>query len=85
MVLCSVPMELESDEEEKEKEKEENGENGAEEKEERSHIMEELWDEGVKLPPEPTGQCSRELQVRIGPTLGLVSSNSLIEKIKLIE
>ena len=27
---------------------------------ERSHLMEELWEEGVKLPPEPTGQCSRQ-------------------------
>jgi len=29
---------------------------------ERSHIMEELWEGGVKLPPEPSGQCSKELQ-----------------------
>ena len=52
-------MELESDEEDKP----ENGENGADEKEEKSHIMEELWVEGVKLPPEPQGNCSKELQV----------------------
>ena len=51
-------MELESDENEEDEEAE-NGENG----EERSHIMEELWVEGVKLPPEPAGQCPRELQV----------------------
>jgi len=25
--------------------------------------MEELWQEGVKLPPEPQGHCSKELQV----------------------
>ena len=55
----SVPMDLESDEESKP----ENGENGSEEKEERSHVMEELWIEGVKLPPEPPGNCSRDLQV----------------------
>jgi len=54
----SVPMDLESDEDDK-------TENGAEEKEERSHIMEELWEEGVKLPPEPAGHCSRELQDKI--------------------
>merc|ERR1712002_539942 len=29
---------------------------------ERSHIMEELWEGGVKLPPEPSGQCSKGLQ-----------------------
>ena len=52
-------MDLESDEESKP----ENGENSSEEKEERSHIMEELWIEGVKLPPEPPGNCSRDLQV----------------------
>jgi len=56
-----VPMELESDEEEKT----ENGQNGVGEKEERSHIMEQLWEEGVKLPPEPTGSCSREIQEKI--------------------
>jgi len=55
-----VPMELESDENEEDEEAE-NGENG----EERSHIMEELWVEGVKLPPEPAGQCPRELQEKI--------------------
>jgi len=57
-----VPMELESDEE-KEKEVEEN--NGGTEKQERVHIMEELWEEGVKLPPEPPSQCSKELQEKI--------------------
>jgi len=56
-----VPMELESDDEDKT----ENGMNGIEEREERSHIMEQLWEEGVKLPPEPTGNCSRELQEKI--------------------
>merc|ERR550517_1932677 len=29
---------------------------------EKIHIMEELWQEGVKLPPEPPGHCSKELQ-----------------------
>jgi len=58
-----VPMELESDEEkELEEEQEQNGEP---EKQERSHVMEELWEEGVKLPPEPPSQCSRELQEKI--------------------
>jgi len=57
-----VPMDLESDEEERG----EDGENGLEKEEmERSHIMEELWSEGVKLPPEPAGNCSRELQEKI--------------------
>jgi len=63
----SVPMDLESDDEDKE-----NGGDGVNDKEldeneeidekERSHCMEELWDGGIKLPPEPRGECSRELQ-----------------------
>jgi len=53
-----VPMELESDED-----KEDGKEETEPEKEERNHIMEELWSEGVKLPPEPTAPCSKELQV----------------------
>merc|ERR1712098_38898 len=32
---------------------------------EKIHIMEELWQEGVKLPPEPPGHCSKELQEKI--------------------
>jgi len=60
-----VPMELESDENEEE-EGAGGGENGEHAGgEERSHLMEELWVEGVKLPPEPTGQCPRELQEKI--------------------
>lgn len=55
-----VPMELESDEE-----KEDGKEETEPEKEERNHIMEELWSEGVKLPPEPTAPCSKELQEKI--------------------
>lgn len=60
-----VPMELESEDEEEKGE--ENGAAGGQNGniEERSHIMEELWAEGVKLPPEPSGQCSRELQEKI--------------------
>jgi len=61
----SVPMDLESDDEDKEN----GGEDAAitEETEEvdekeKSHCMEELWEGGVKLPPEPRGECSRELQ-----------------------
>lgn len=53
-----VSMDLESD-------KEEEGEGIEEVEDERSHIMEELWQEGVALPPEPPGQCSRELQEKI--------------------
>jgi len=66
----SVPMDLESDDEDKE-----NGGDGVNDKEldeneeidekERSHCMEELWDGGIKLPPEPRGECSRELQGRV--------------------
>lgn len=58
----SVPMDLESEEEE---EKVDNGEPQASEKEERSHVMEELWVEGVSLPPEPAGHCSKQLQEKI--------------------
>ncbi len=54
-----VPMELESEDEDKDNLE------GDKDELERSHIMEELWLEGVQLPPEPTGQCSVELQVRI--------------------
>jgi len=61
-----VPMVLASDDEDKENDividKENGGSNGKEESIERSHVMEELWEGGVKLPPEPTGQCSKELQ-----------------------
>merc|ERR1719270_1847551 len=66
----SVPMDLESDDEDKE-----NGGDGATgdqelvqfqpPEKERSHCMEELWDGGIKLPPEPRGECSRELQGRV--------------------
>jgi len=58
-----VPMDLESEDEDKEEEDmiDENGKSELE----RSHLMEELWEEGVKLPPEPTGQCSRDLQEKI--------------------
>lgn len=57
----SVPMDLESDDEDKT----ESETNGVKEKEEHSHIMEQLWEGGVKLPPEPTGSCSREIQEKI--------------------
>lgn len=61
-----VPMELESEDEDKENEAELHDEKESidmeTEEKERSHIMEELWLEGVKLPPEPPGQCSKELQ-----------------------
>jgi len=56
-----VPMDLESDEDKEEEGKEE----GEPETEERNHIMEELWSEGVKLPPEPVAPCSKELQEKI--------------------
>ncbi len=52
-------MELESEDEDKDNLE------GDKDELERSHIMEELWLEGVQLPPEPTGQCSAELQVSI--------------------
>jgi len=58
-----VPMDLESEDEDKENE--ENGGNGLEEEDDEkntSHCMEELWEGGVQLPPEPRGECSRELQ-----------------------
>jgi len=58
-----VPMDLESEEEDKENG--DNSENGVEDKEDEkntSHCMEELWEGGVQLPPEPRGECSRELQ-----------------------
>jgi len=65
-----VPMELESDEEDKENQEENDEERVLGEMEsisvnERSHIMEELWVGGVKLPPEPPGQCSKDLQDKI--------------------
>jgi len=63
-----VPMELESDDEDKENDALVEKENGVKEEEdvkERSHIMEELWEGGVQLPPEPTGHCSRDLQEKI--------------------
>merc|ERR1719219_2627623 len=49
-----VPMDLESDAEAEQARKEAEAE--------KIHIMEELWQEGVKLPPEPPGHCSKELQ-----------------------
>merc|ERR1712037_266822 len=49
-----VPMDLESDAEARK-----------EAEAEKIHIMEELWQEGVKLPPEPPGHCSKELQEKI--------------------
>jgi len=60
-----VPMDLESDAEvdgdgnEEDTEAEEARKKAEAEK---IHIMEELWQEGVKLPPEPPGHCSKELQ-----------------------
>jgi len=62
-----VPMVLESDDDDKENDAVVEQENGSsmnvdDEEKEKSHLMEELWEGGVKLPPEPTGQCSRELQ-----------------------
>jgi len=63
-----VPMVLASDDEDKEndaineKEEENGGVTEVDDVKERSHIMEELWEGGVKLPPEPSGQCSKELQ-----------------------
>jgi len=62
-----VPMDLESDAE-AEGEGEGNGEDAEAEQAmieaetEKIRIMEELWQEGVKLPPEPPGHCSKELQ-----------------------
>jgi len=60
-------MDLESDEENKENGLLESigngdGENDEVDEKERSHCMEEMWDGGVRLPPEPRGECSRELQ-----------------------
>lgn len=61
-----VPMELESDDDDKENDAflEKAKENGGVEDDvkERSHIMEELWEGGVQLPPEPAGHCDRDLQ-----------------------
>jgi len=63
-----VPMVLASDDEDKENDalvdkEEENGRVTEEDDvKERSHIMEELWEGGVKLPPEPSGHCSKDLQ-----------------------
>lgn len=59
----SVPMELDSEEEDKDNEDADNSK--AEDEHEKSHLMEELWIEGVQLPPEPQGQCSAELQEKI--------------------
>lgn len=59
-----VPMELESDAEQ-ENDDQENGDNEDKDVLERSHILEDLWKEGVKLPPEPQGHCSKELQEKI--------------------
>eukprot|EP00088_Acartia_fossae_P064343 TRINITY_DN79163_c0_g1_i1.p1 TRINITY_DN79163_c0_g1~~TRINITY_DN79163_c0_g1_i1.p1 ORF type:complete len:280 (-),score=66.52 TRINITY_DN79163_c0_g1_i1:309-1148(-) len=60
----SIPMDLESDAESDRELEEANGHEDADAAE-KSHIMEELWSEGVKLPPEPSGQCSRDLQEKI--------------------
>jgi len=63
-----VPMVLESDDEDKEndalleKAKLNGGDTEEIDEKERSHIMEELWEGGVKLPPEPAGHCSKDLQ-----------------------
>jgi len=62
-----VPMELESEEEESNQERDETEDKMVSELEavsvdERNHLMEELWVGGVKLPPEPPGECSKELQ-----------------------
>eukprot|EP00088_Acartia_fossae_P027244 TRINITY_DN2798_c0_g1_i2.p1 TRINITY_DN2798_c0_g1~~TRINITY_DN2798_c0_g1_i2.p1 ORF type:complete len:290 (+),score=93.75 TRINITY_DN2798_c0_g1_i2:43-912(+) len=57
----SVPMELESEEDE-------NGDMSSTKEGddlEKSHLMEELWAEGVQLPPEPQGPCSLDLQDKI--------------------
>jgi len=62
----SVPMELESDAEVEGEGNEEDAEAEEARKKaeaEKIQIMEELWQEGVKLPPEPQGHCSKELQV----------------------
>lgn len=59
----SVPMELESDEEDKNNEDADGSKTEGEL--EKSHLMEELWVEGVQLPPEPQGQCSADLQEKI--------------------
>jgi len=63
----SEPMDLESDDENKENGLLESlgngdGEHDEIDEKERSHCMEEMWDGGVRLPPEPRGECSRELQ-----------------------
>jgi len=55
-----VPMDLESDADSKDGEEELQQEEIV-----QSHIMAELWQEGVKLPPEPQGHCSRDLQDKI--------------------
>jgi len=61
-----VPMDLGSDDDDKENdalvEKENVGVAEEDDVKERSHIMEELWEGGVKLPPEPSGHCSKDLQ-----------------------
>jgi len=62
----SVPMELESDAED-DKETKENGEHEVQKELERVNILEDLWKEGVKLPPEPEGFCRKKLQGAIPP------------------
>jgi len=61
-----VPMDLGSDDDDKENdalvEKDNVGVVEEDDVKERSHIMEELWEGGVKLPPEPSGHCSKDLQ-----------------------
>merc|ERR1719158_731860 len=64
----SVPMELESDAED-DKETKENGEHEVQKELERVNILEDLWKEGVKLPPEPEGFCSRKLQDKINAAM----------------
>jgi len=65
-----VPMELESEEDEERRDIDETEDKMVSELEtmdvkEKNHLMEELWIEGVKLPPEPPGECSKELQEKM--------------------
>jgi len=64
----SVPMELESDAED-DKETKENGEHEVQKELERVNILEDLWKEGVKLPPEPEGFCRKKLQDKINAAM----------------
>ena len=61
-----VPTDLESDAEVDGDGNEEEAEEARKDAEaDKIHIMEELWQEDVKLPPEPPGRCSKELQEKI--------------------